>query len=115
MSRSSTHYRNLCHHWGDIGEDGFCDFHRPYGSWNRAQSECVPSGSFETRRGVVERGPRFPDWSVKSWHRPPPLSMKKVWRRWIRSKYAAEMRKNPDDPELFGYNKALANRLWDWY
>ena len=41
--------------------------------------------------------------------------MKKVWRRWIRSKYAAEMRKNPDDPELFGYNKALANRLWDWY
>ena len=117
MSRSNTFYWNLCHRGGDIGEDGYCDFHRPYFKdgrqlWGGGKS-CIPPGKFETRRGIVFRRPRFRDRSIKGTHGPPPMSLKKMWRRWIRSKYQAEMRRNPEDPELFGYNKALANRIGD--
>jgi hypothetical protein len=119
MSRSNTHYWNLCSWWEEIGEDGYCKHHRPFFMdgkqlWGSGEP-CIPPGKFETRRGLVKRRPRFPKRSVKSWHQPPPLATKKLWRRWIRSKYGAEMKRHPSDPELFGYNKAFAGKLWSWY
>lgn len=112
MSRSNTHYYNLC--IDEIGEDGYCDRHRPRGRWTPA-AKCIPPGKFLTRRGLVVRKPRYPKRCTwKSWCQGPPHSIKRIWERKIRSKYRAEMVKRPDDPELFDAGKWLAGQ-YEWW
>lgn len=110
MSRSNTNYYNLCHRWGEIGEDGYCDFHRGY-----AHQRCIPPGKYLCRRGFVVRKPRFPVGSAKSWHNGPPASMKRIWSKQIRARYQAELARRPDEPELFSYNRTYSDFLWMWY
>lgn len=115
MARSNTHYYNLCYGWGGpVGEDGFCDFHRPSGGWNKNGSKCIAPGEYETRRGLYRRKPRFPKWSWKTHCFGPPHSVKAMWRRRIRRIYNEEMRVRPNDPELFAAEKWLIGQYGSW-
>lgn len=114
MARSNTNYYNLCHKWGEIGEDGYCDFHRPSRFW-RMGGECIPPGKFIGRRGVVIRRNRFPGWSQKSWHKGPPADLKRIWVRKLRAAYRAELSRHREDPEMVDGKKYYSSLLWDWY
>jgi len=114
MSRSNTNYYNLCHKWGEIANDGYCDFHRPTGRWRAVGHKCVPPREYVTRRGPVKRKPRFPQWTWKSWCSGPPRNIKRDWRRMIRARYKAEMLRHSDDPELFAGEKWLAGQYGWW-
>jgi hypothetical protein len=109
MSRSNHHYYNLCHRWGDIGEDGYCDFHR----YRRRQHCCIPPAVYLTRRRVIRRRSRFPEGSPKSWHRAPPAWWWRSAHRRARAIQRQEMLRNPEDPVITP-DKRLID-LWGWY
>lgn len=110
MSRSNTHYYNLCTR-GEIGEDGRCDWHR---SFNR-RSRCIPEREFMTRRGLYKRKNRFKDAGWKSWSNGPPMPLKKIWRRKVRAAYRDGMVKHPEDPILIDGHKWLGKMFNDWF
>jgi hypothetical protein len=112
MSRSNHNYYNLCHRWGEIGEDGYCDFHRPFGPW-RHYNLCIPAADYLTRRGVVRRRPRFSVWSPKSWHHAPPAWWWRVQHRRARAIQRREMLRHPEDPVITPDRKLID--LWSWY
>ena len=114
MSRSNTNYYNLCHKWGEIDADGYCDFHRPASKLRGPQHKCIPPHKWVSRRGIEERKLRFPKWTWKSWCSGPPRDVKRAWRRMIRAVYRAEMARRPDDPELFAGEKWLAGQYGWW-
>jgi hypothetical protein len=64
---------------GNVGPDGLCDYHRRYGSHHK----CIPPRRFETRRGMYERKPRYPEYGGY-YTTPPPVSIKKIWNRRLR-------------------------------
>lgn len=121
MSRSNTHYYNLCSGWNrvlgsrEVGDDGYCDYHRPGRYWPGRGSKCIPDREYETRRGMFRRKRRFPKWAIGSWHSTPPADVKKGWKRRLRAMYRAELVRRPDDPELFDGEKAHSKLLWEWY
>lgn len=111
MSKSNTNYYNLCSR-GEIGEGGYCDFHRP-GWWKGRQAKCIPSREYLTRRGVVQRKPRYAKWSRKSWHSGPPAWWWRAEHRRARAKQKAEFLRCPEDPTITPDRKLID--LWGWY
>lgn len=112
MSRSSTHsYWGLCTQWGPIGDDGYCDFHR----WCH-KVPCVPPGKWESRRGIEERVPRFPDWSEKSFHSGPPAWLKAQWWRKYRRRSEQDLRRHRDDYDsLQVFSQRQITDIGSWY
>lgn len=94
MSRNNTHYWDLCLPFrkdnsmgmGVMGPDGFCDYHRRWhGSLGGGpRHRCITPRTFETRRGLYERKPRYPQFGGY-YTSPPPSSMKKIWNRKLRA------------------------------
>lgn len=112
MSRSNHNYYNLCVHWGEIGEDGYCDFHRL--SWWKGRGHlCIPPGAFTTRRGVVQRKARFPEYSMKTFHRGPPSWWWRSQHRRARAIQAVEFHRDPEDPMITPDRRLIT--LYNWY
>lgn len=104
MSRSNTNYYNICKRdevTGKCVRDGM--FHR----------SCYFEGEYVTRRGVFRRKRRFPEWSVKSYHSTPPVSIKQCWIKRARAKQQHEMRKEAEDPIVTPMRRLIDP--WDWY
>jgi hypothetical protein len=100
LARSKTNYYNLCLPWWRpdatqvvIGDDGFCDLHRPHGRWNPRKPKCFGERDYESRRGVMHRQRRFPAWSWKSHSHNPPYAIKRSWRRKIRHREERELQR----------------------
>lgn len=117
MSRSNTNYYNLCvgapGFWDAVGEDGFCGLHRPHGRW-QPRGKCIPPAEYMTRRGIVKRTPRHPWHSWKSHCHNPPHDMKRYWNKRLRAQARREMAARPDDPQLWPWQKALAEMYQNW-
>lgn len=111
MSRTINHnYFKTC--IGPFDDNGLCQRHQAaYRDLQRVS--CIPARVFVTRRGVVHRHPRFPNWSIKSIFKGPPLELKKLWRRSARAKQRAELLRDLEDP-IITPSKRLVN-LWNWY
>ena len=93
MSRSNHYYFNLCYRMGRtngavIGEDGYCDWHRPIefgGKWRfpGPNRTCYSERSWVSRRGIVHRKHRYPFYRF---HRSPPRWFKQQCRKDFRRK-----------------------------
>jgi len=110
MSRSNHHYFNIC--CRPPGTNGFCEWHEPAGYWH-PQRTCISQRDVVTRRGIYHRRPRFPEWSVKSWHSGVPTQTKKRWQRRARARQKQEFLRNCEDP-LLTPMKWLID-FWDVY
>jgi len=101
MARSSTHYYNLC----VPNEEGNCKR-----STHRAG--CYFPNTYETRRGLFHRKPRFPRWSWKRYGRNPPRDIKRIWQRKIRRIENLELARSGEI--LFNSHKWLAGQYGWW-
>lgn len=109
MSRSNTYYYNLCVRHGEVGEDGFCDFHR--GFW-RLHGKCILPREWLSRRGIERRKPRF-RYSPKTYQKGPPRWWWQMEHRRARRKQQAEFLRNPEDPMITPQRRLID--LWGWY
>lgn len=106
MSRSNHNYFKICD--GPPDADGYCEWHA-----GRHKRTCILAGDVVTRRGVFRRRKRFPWGGIKSWHRAPPMELKKAWHRRARARQRDEFRRSPEDPLITPFNRLID--LWDWY
>ena len=105
MSRSNHNYFKICD--GPLDADGHCERHA-----GRKKNTCIPKGDVVGRR-VFRRRKRMPRNGIKSWHKAPPLELKKVWHQMARARQSAEFRRDPDDPMISPFNRLYDT--WDWY
>lgn len=73
----------------------------------------LPPRDYPSRRGVVRRQRRFPNFSIKSWHRGPPAWWWRDQHRRARAIQRREMLRMPDDPVITPDRKLID--LWGWY
>lgn len=101
MSRSNTNYYNVCDH--EPSRSGWIHTRCEYGR------HCIPVKKFATRRGIVERKKRFPEWSWKSHCPNPPRAIKRAWQQRLR----AQMKR-----EIARYGEVMVDadvKLIGWY
>src|SRR5262249_12684078 len=112
MSRSNTNYYNICPWHRKVGEDGYCDIHRPYRDEGWGQPCLVPR-QLLSRRGGVRRRRSLPKRSAKSGPSGPPRSWWRIEHRRARAIQRAEMLRDPEDPMVTPDKRPI--NLWSWY